>query len=322
MGSNALPSPMSQDDEQTSSQKKQNDSEIKSTPSPTSLDVNDASLPKRPTNPKPYQRVRRACDRCRFKKTKVRARPIAARWLNHTWMVNTDRYVLKCNGCLPCQRCKAEDNVCTIDFERRKGRRQSSYIELLENTQVTLIATLQKLYAMVRNHETWDLGEPNLGVTGMPMAHDIAHKLNCLSPGGDLSLVTISPKPSNSVHVSTSNRERKQQRKAGRRSRMDAAIGAKRLRDFQDRSVFKNNPFDIENPLESLVAQSSYVNNLTSQNTYSINTKSWELQDVNMFPSDLTNLDDSCTTWNPEYGTALPSPIFSATDLEIMTGLS
>jgi len=56
----------------------------------------------------------------------------------------------------------------------------------LENTQYALIATVQKLYTMVRNGEQWDLGEPELNDRGQPVIHDIASKLGCIRASPDL----------------------------------------------------------------------------------------------------------------------------------------
>lgn len=60
------------------------------------------------------------------------------------------------------------------------------YAEVLENTQYALIATVQKLYMMVRNNEEWELGEPELNDRGQPVIHDIASKLGCIRPSPDL----------------------------------------------------------------------------------------------------------------------------------------
>ena len=60
------------------------------------------------------------------------------------------------------------------------------YAEVLENTQYALIATVQKLYTMIRNNESWDLGEPELNDRGQPVIHDIASKLGCIRPSPDL----------------------------------------------------------------------------------------------------------------------------------------
>ena len=56
----------------------------------------------------------------------------------------------------------------------------------MENTQYALIATVQKLYTMVRNNETWELGEPEMNDRGQPVIHDIASKLGCIRASPDL----------------------------------------------------------------------------------------------------------------------------------------
>lgn len=61
-----------------------------------------------------------------------------------------------------------------------------SYAEVLENTQYALIATVQKLYTMLRNGESWELGEPEMNDRGQPVIHDIASKLGCIRPSPDL----------------------------------------------------------------------------------------------------------------------------------------
>jgi hypothetical protein len=60
------------------------------------------------------------------------------------------------------------------------------YAEVLENTQYALIATVQKLYTMVRNNESWELGDPEMNDRGQPVIHDIASKLGCIRPSPDL----------------------------------------------------------------------------------------------------------------------------------------
>ena len=51
---------------------------------------------------------------------------------------------------------------------------------MLENTQLVLIATVHKLYTMVRNSQRWELGEPELNDRGLPVIHSIASKLGCI----------------------------------------------------------------------------------------------------------------------------------------------
>ncbi len=63
---------------------------------------------------------------------------------------------------------------------------------MLENTQFVLVATVQKLYSMLRNGEKWELGEPELNDRGLPIVHNVASKLGCLRPNSDLDLPTHS----------------------------------------------------------------------------------------------------------------------------------
>jgi hypothetical protein len=94
----------------------------------------------------------------------------------------------KCDGESPCKRCKDDGLVCTAGSRKKTEFKQlpRGYAEVLENTQYALIATVQKLYTMVRNNETWDLGEPEKNDRGQPVIHDIASKLRCIRPSPDL----------------------------------------------------------------------------------------------------------------------------------------
>lgn len=62
------------------------------------------------------------------------------------------------------------------------------YAEVLEHTQLALVATVHKLYAMVRSGEQWDFGEPDLNDRGQPVVHNIAQKLGCIRPNSDIDL--------------------------------------------------------------------------------------------------------------------------------------
>ncbi|KAK4192761.1 hypothetical protein QBC35DRAFT_469627 [Podospora australis] len=112
-----------------------------------------------------HKRVWKACERCRMKKT-------------------------KCDGEFPCKRCKDDGLVCTAGVRKKTEYKQlpRGYAEVLENTQFALIATIHKLYAMVRNGQPWDLGEPDLNDRGQPVIHTIASKLNCIRPNLDVDL--------------------------------------------------------------------------------------------------------------------------------------
>ncbi|KAI1337181.1 hypothetical protein F5Y15DRAFT_163540 [Xylariaceae sp. FL0016] len=112
-----------------------------------------------------HKRVWKACERCRMKKT-------------------------KCDGEFPCKRCKDDGLVCTAGTRKKTEYKQlpRGYAEVLENTQFALIATVHKLYAMVRNGQPWDLEEPDLNDRGRPVIHDIATKLGCIRPNADVDL--------------------------------------------------------------------------------------------------------------------------------------
>jgi hypothetical protein len=62
---------------------------------------------------------------------------------------------------------------------------QYRYAEVLENTQFSLVATVEKLYSMLRNGESWLLDEPRMNNNEMPIIHDIAKLLGCLREPSD-----------------------------------------------------------------------------------------------------------------------------------------
>jgi len=95
----------------------------------------------------------------------------------------------KCDGEFPCKRCKDDGLVCTAGTRKKTEYKQlpKGYAEVLENSQFALIAAVHKLYAMLRNSQQWDLGEPELNDRGQPVIH-IASKLGCIRPQNDLDL--------------------------------------------------------------------------------------------------------------------------------------
>ncbi|KAI1875954.1 uncharacterized protein JN550_001450 [Neoarthrinium moseri] len=111
------------------------------------------------------KRVWKACERCRQKKT-------------------------KCDGEFPCKRCKDDGLVCTAGTRKKTEYKQlpRGYAEVLENTQLALIATVHKLYAMVRTGQQWDLPEPELNDRGQPIIHNIATLLGSIRPNADADL--------------------------------------------------------------------------------------------------------------------------------------
>ena len=129
----------------------------------------------------------------------------------------------QCDGEFPCKRCKDDGLVCTAGTRKKTEFKQlprgyayillsfrlshtlvaniffrlceahqltmvHRYAEVLENTQFALIATVHKLYSMVRSGQQWDLEEPDLNDRGQPVIHDIAQKLGCIRPNSDIDL--------------------------------------------------------------------------------------------------------------------------------------
>ncbi|KAM0561154.1 hypothetical protein ACHAPJ_003658 [Fusarium lateritium] len=137
-----------------------------------------------------HKRVWKACERCRMKKT-------------------------KCDGEFPCKRCKDDGLVCTAGVRKKMEYKQlpRGYAEVLENTQFALIATVHKLYSMVRNNQSWDLGEPELNDRGQPVIHNIAQKLGCIRPNSDIDLPVHSVFPEDEAGMAELARQLEEQQK-------------------------------------------------------------------------------------------------------------
>ncbi|PHH87529.1 hypothetical protein CDD83_8741 [Cordyceps sp. RAO-2017] len=141
-----------------------------------------------------HKRVWKACERCRMKKT-------------------------KCDGEFPCKRCKDDGMVCTAGVRKKVEYKQlpKGYAEVLENTQFALIATVHKLYSMVRSAQPWELGEPELNDRGQPVIHNIAQRLGCIRPNSDIDLPVHSVFPEDEAGMAELARqleEQQQQRQA------------------------------------------------------------------------------------------------------------
>jgi hypothetical protein len=135
-----------------------------------------------------HKRVWKACERCRMKKT-------------------------KCDGEFPCKRCKDDGLVCTAGVRKKMEYKQlpKGYAEVLENTQFALIATVHKLYSMVRTGQQWDLGEPELNDRGQPVIHNIAQKLGCIRPNSDIDLPVHSVFPEDEAGMTELARQLEEQ---------------------------------------------------------------------------------------------------------------
>ncbi|SPQ19550.1 3c6f0dd1-d81e-4f71-bcb0-e14963a4849d [Thermothielavioides terrestris] len=122
----------------------------------------------------------------------------------------------QCDGEFPCKRCKDDGLICTAGTRKKTEYKQlpPGYAEVLENTQFVLIATVQKLYSMVRNGEPWEFGEPALNERGQPIVHNVAAKLGCLRPNNDLDLPIQSIFPEDEAGMAELARQlREQQQK-------------------------------------------------------------------------------------------------------------
>ncbi|GAB1311798.1 Fluconazole resistance protein 1 [Madurella fahalii] len=137
-----------------------------------------------------HKRVWKACERCRMKKT-------------------------KCDGEFPCKRCKDDGLVCTAGARKKTEYKQlpRGYAEVLENTQFALVATVQKLFSMVRSQQPWEYGEPELNDRGQPVIHDIAFKLGCLRPNSDMDLPVHSIFPEDEAGLAELARQLEEQQK-------------------------------------------------------------------------------------------------------------
>ncbi|KLO92849.1 zinc cluster transcription factor [Fusarium fujikuroi] len=120
---------------------------------------------KEPMTDKAHQKVRKACVRCRMKKT-------------------------KCDGKIPCRKCKDDQKICTASARRTITFKHAprGYAEVLEQSQYILIETVFKLYGMVRNSQSWKLAEPHLNEHGQPVAQHITKLLGCVPPNSDIDL--------------------------------------------------------------------------------------------------------------------------------------
>lgn len=159
-------------------------------PAPTTATITTSDSHSHAGSDGRHKRVWKACERCRMKKT-------------------------KCDGEFPCKRCKDDGLVCTAGTRKKMEYKQlpRGYAEVLENTQFALIATVHKLYAMVRNEQTWDLGEPELNDRGQPVIHNIASKLGCIRPNSDMDLPVHSVFPEDEQGLAELARQLEEQQK-------------------------------------------------------------------------------------------------------------
>ncbi|KAH8652878.1 hypothetical protein BGZ61DRAFT_500788 [Ilyonectria robusta] len=137
-----------------------------------------------------HKRAWKACERCKMKKA-------------------------KCDGEFPCQRCNDDGLVCTAGVRKTIEYKQlpRGYTAVLEHNQFALAATVHKLYAMARDQQRWDLGEPELNDRGQPVIHNIASKLGCIRPKSDIDLPIHSVFPKDEVGIVELERQLGEQQK-------------------------------------------------------------------------------------------------------------
>ncbi|KAH7168848.1 hypothetical protein DER46DRAFT_502169 [Fusarium sp. MPI-SDFR-AT-0072] len=151
-------------------------------------------------------------------RTSKRASSSAATIHHHDHVTHTtgmDGRHKRCDGEFPCKRCKDDGLVCTAGVRKKMEYKQlpRGYAEVLENTQFALIATVHKLYSMVRNNQSWDLGEPELNDRGQPVIHNIAQKLGCIRPNSDIDLPVHSVFPEDEAGMAELARQLEDQQK-------------------------------------------------------------------------------------------------------------
>ncbi len=88
---------------------------------------------------------------------------------------------------------------------------RSRYAEVLENTHLTLIATIHKLYSMVRHSKPWEHGEPGFNCLGQPVVQSIAQKLGCLRINHDIDLPVDSAFPEDESSMAELSRQLEEQ---------------------------------------------------------------------------------------------------------------
>lgn len=101
---------------------------------------------------------------------------------------------------------------------------RNRYVEVLECHQLTLIATIRKLYAMVRDGQAWQLSEPNLNDRGLPIVHNIADKLGCIRSHSDADLAVRCAFPEDEAGMAELAAELQEQHQANH-------VGSSRIND-------------------------------------------------------------------------------------------
>ncbi|KAH8200083.1 hypothetical protein TruAng_005751 [Truncatella angustata] len=180
--------------------------------------------------------------------------------------------------------------------------RVSFYAEVLENTQLALIATVHKLYAMMRNGQQWDLAEPELNDRGQPIIHNIATLLGCIRPNADADLPphTVFPEDEGGlaklaaeleVHQQDSNMVPIKSETDSTYNRTERASSSE-LDHSDFEQDYRKTMMSSQN-LQTLSPQS-----FTSYNDFDTNTVPTEMDPSAMFPVQTTTNPAAFPSWN------------------------
>jgi hypothetical protein len=173
---------------------------------------------------------------------------------------------------------------------------------VLENTQLALIATVHKLYAMVRSGQQWDLGEPEVNDRGQPVIHNIATMLGCIRPNADADLPPHSVFPEDegglsklAAELEVQLRERESQQPEHKSETDSTCNRTERASSSElDHSDFEQ---DYRKAMMSGNLQTLSPQSLSSYNDFDTNTLPNELDPTTLFPVQSPNAA-SFPTWN------------------------
>ncbi|KAJ6284207.1 hypothetical protein J3E71DRAFT_172075 [Bipolaris maydis] len=117
------------------------------------------------------QRVKHACNRCRFKKTKVTMLLIR---LSRTLILEL------CDGERVCSKCRAEDSLCDYSNDTVQVRKRDSPVALLEAQNRQLRDAVQTLYEHIQAGHELPILPARSPEDNRPLVHDIIEYINTL----------------------------------------------------------------------------------------------------------------------------------------------